>query len=60
MAPQTREEIFQPRGHLIGAVRVQAMIAQADAPADGHPVQDAATASSAFQLNMKRAAMAPT
>src|SRR6185437_16159153 len=33
------EEVFEPLWHLVGPVRVQPVIAQADAKTGGHPVQ---------------------
>ena len=37
--PQTAKKYSSQRGTLIGLMGVQAMVAQADAPSDRHPVQ---------------------
>jgi hypothetical protein len=34
-----REKVFEPAGALIGLMRVQAMIAQTNAPSDRYPMQ---------------------
>ena len=38
--PQTAKKYSSQSGHLVGAVRVQPVVAHADAEADGHVIQD--------------------
>ena len=52
-------KVFDPQRRLVAAVGQQAVIAHADTEAAGNAIEHDRTAS-AFQENMKSAAMAPT